>query len=255
VERRQTAGDVHVLIAPGLERRGVLAAFTERGGGVSGPPFRSLNLGFRTGDDPARVRRNRRRAAEALNVPHLTVARQVHGVRAIRIGPGRAGRGFLDQSGALPPADVLVTRRDRVALATLVADCLPVVMASDELVVTVHAGWRGLAAGVLNRAAGLFPDRKGAAAAVGPAIGPCHYEVGAEVADAVAGGSPSGAVRASRRGRTFLDLPGTAARVLRDAGVGQVEVAEECTACEPDRFFSHRRDGRTGRQAAVAMRM
>ena len=255
MERRQTAGDVHVLVAPGLERRGVLAAFTERGGGVSEPPFRSLNLGFRTGDDPSRVRRNRRRAAEALKVPHLTSARQMHGVRAVRIGTARAGRGFLDPDDALPPADVLVTRGERVALTTLVADCLPVVMASDELVVTVHAGWRGLAAGVLNRAARLFPDTGRVAVAVGPAIGPCHYEVGAEVAEAVADGSPSGAVRVRRLGRTFLDLPGTAAKVVQDAGVGQVEVAEVCTACEPDRFFSHRRDGRTGRQAAVAMRM
>jgi polyphenol oxidase len=242
-------------VAPGLERRGVLAAFTERTGGVSEPPFRSLNLGFRTGDDPSRVRRNRRRAARALAVPHLTVARQVHGVRAVRVGPVRAGRGFLDPNDTLPAADVLATRRDRVVLATLVADCLPVVMASDQLVVTVHAGWRGLAAGVLDRAARLFPDPGRVAAAVGPAIGPCHYEVGAEVAEAVATGSSSGAVRVRRQGKIFLDLPGTALRVMKGAGIGHVEVAEDCTACQPDRFFSHRRDGRTGRQGAVAMRM
>ena len=255
MERRQTAEEVHVLVAPNLESRGVLAAFTERGGGVSEPPFDSLNLGFRTGDAPARVRRNRQRVAGALGVPHLTVARQVHGTKAIRVGPGRAGRGFLDPDRSLAPADVLLTGRVRVALTTLVADCLPVVLASNELVVAVHAGWRGLAAGVLSRAAELFTDPGSVAVAVGPAIGPCHYEVGEEVAEAVAGGSASGAIRERRRGRTFLDLPGTAAMVIRDAGVLDVDVAEECTACQPDRFFSYRRDGRTGRQAGVAMRM
>jgi YfiH family protein len=246
---------VHALLAPGLEDRGVLAAFTERTGGVSDDPFRSLNLGYRTGDDTGNVRRNRKRAAAALGVPPWASARQVHGVRAVRVGGRRAGAGFLDPTTALPPADVLVTTRRGVPLGVLTADCLPIVLASEELLVTVHAGWRGLAGGILERTIRLFARPGAVAVAVGPAIGPCHYEVGEEVAGAVAAGSISGAVRLRRRGRMFLDLPATAVEVLRVAGVRDVELAETCTACQTDRFFSHRRDGATGRQAAVAMRM
>jgi YfiH family protein len=246
---------MHVLVAPGLERRGVLAAFTERTGGVSPDPFRSLNLGFRSGDLVARVRRNRKRVASALRVPPFASARSIHGVRAVRVGPRRAGAGFDDPSTILPPADVLLTGGRGIPLAVLTADCLPVVLASDELLVVVHAGWRGLAGGILDRAAGLFPESRSAAAAVGPAIGPCHYEVGADVAEAVAGGSPAGAVRRRREGRVFLDLPATATAILRAAGVPEVEVAGVCTACRGDRFFSHRRDGVTGRQAVIAMRV
>jgi copper oxidase (laccase) domain-containing protein len=90
---------------------------------------------------------------------------------------------------------------------------------------------------------------------VGPAIGPCHYEVREDVALAVAAGSPAGAVTERREGRLFLDLPGTAARVLRNGGVRTIDRAETCTACEPERFYSHRRDGVSGRQALIAMRL
>lgn len=244
-----------LLVAPGLEGRGVLAVFTERAGGVSSAPFQSLNLGFRTGDQPARVRRNRKRVTSSLRIPAFASARQVHGVRAARVGPRRAGAGFEDPSTALPPADILVTRGRGIALAILTADCVPVVVASDDLVVVVHAGWRGLAGGILDRAVELFPEPRAAAAAVGPAIGPCHYEVGDEVARAVAAGSPAGAVRRKNKDALFLDLPATAAGVLRARGIRSVDLAETCTACRGDRFFSHRRDGVTGRQGAIAMRM
>ena len=116
----------------------------------------------------------------------------------------------------------------------------------------VHAGWRGLAAGIVDRV--LDRVRGGTpVAAVGPAIGPCHYEVGEDVAEAVADGSPAGAVVERRRGRIFLDLPATVEAVLRRGGVADVDLAGECTACHPERFFSHRRDGVTGRQAVVAL--
>jgi polyphenol oxidase len=255
VQRRRSAGDVHILVAPALERRGVLVAFTERSGGVSPDPFRSLNLGYRTGDVGSRVHTNRRRVTSALRIPPFASARQVHGTRVVRIGPRRAGAGFEGSTAAPPAADALVTRGRGIPLAVLTADCLPVVLASEDAVVVVHAGWRGLAGGILDRAIALFPQPGVVAGAVGPAIGPCHYEVGHDVAGAVDAGSPAGAVRRRRDGRVFLDLPGTAAIVLRSGGVRDVDVAEECTACREDRFFSHRRDGVTGRQAAIAMRM
>jgi copper oxidase (laccase) domain-containing protein len=98
-----------------------------------------------------------------------------------------------------------------------------------------------------------FDRAEGVLAAIGPAIGPCHYEVGDDVAEAVKHGSDAEAVTEGRDGSLFLDLPGTVARVLRAAGVSDIETADECTACETERFFSHRRDGQTGRQAMLAV--
>jgi YfiH family protein len=256
VDRQRPTDEVYVLASPALERRGVLAAFTERSGGTSAVPYNSLNLGFRTGDDQDRVRANRERAAAALEIPPVTTARQVHGVNVFRVGPRRAGRGFDEPVEGLPAADVLVTRGSRIPLGVLVADCLPVILATDDLLVVVHAGWRGLAAGIIDRAVALFPEPAELTAALGPAIGPCHYEVGQDVAEAVAAGSGGGGARRRRRkGRVFLDLPGTAEATLRARGVRDIDRAEVCTACREDRFYSHRRDGTTGRQAAIAMRL
>jgi YfiH family protein len=139
----------------------------------------------------------------------------------------------------------------------MVADCLPVALASppEGRLVAVHAGWRGLAAGILERAVSEFDVPAAILAAIGPAIGPCHYEVGEEVAMAVAARSAAGVVTERRDGRLFLDLARTAMRLLRASGVPRVERADTCTACETRRFYSHRREGDTGRQALVAMRM
>ncbi|MGH2724435.1 MAG: polyphenol oxidase family protein [Actinomycetota bacterium] len=245
--------DRYVLASPALERRGVLVAFTERTGGTSLPPHRSLNLGFHTGDDPSRVRQNRELVAADLGTGPFATARQVHGARSAGVGRAHAGAGFSDPGTAIAGADVLVVTRRGIPVAVLVADCVPLLLAGSRgTVVAVHAGWRGLAAGVLDRALAAAGD--GLTAAIGPAVGPCHYEVGEEVVAAVDAGT-GGRARASRRGRPSLDLPGTVAAVLRDAGVRRVDRAGVCTACEEGRFFSHRRDGRTGRQAMVAMRL
>ena len=246
--------DIDVLTAPGLERRGVLAAFTQRAGGESPPPFDSLNLGFRTGDDRDRVRRNRGRAVSGLGIGPFAVARQVHGAAVARVPVEAAGAGFHDPAAALGPADILVTSARGLPLAVLVADCLPIVLVSDHLLAAVHAGWRGLAAGIVARAAAEFEDRSVVSAAIGPAIGPCHYEVGDEVVTAVDRGSGGGAVVERRDGSTALNLRATAVRALVAAGIRDVKVIELCTACEPGRFYSHRRDGTTGRHAMVAMR-
>jgi YfiH family protein len=230
-------------------------AFTERTGGASPAPFDSLNLGYRTGDRSERVNRNRRLAVTALGMPPFTVGEQVHGARIARVGERRAGAGFDRVAGAIPSTDALSVTRTRLPVAILVADCVPLVLAAPGLLVAVHAGWRGLASGIVDRAVGLFAHGPRPAAAVGPAIGPCHYEVGSDVALSVTAGSPAGARVERRGGRTFLDLPGTVAGILRAAGIRSADRAEVCTACQDDRFFSHRRDGRTGRQAAIAMRL
>jgi YfiH family protein len=192
-----------------------------------------------------------------VDVPPFATARQVHGAALVRVGESRAGAGFEDGRTALQGADGLAVTRDRLPVAILVADCLPIALASptEGRLVALHVGWRGLAARILHRGVELFDDPAEAIAAFGPAIGPCHYEVGEEVALAVAAGSGAGVVTERRDGRLFLDLAATAERALRAEGVGRVERAGVCTACEPARFFSHRRDGVTGRQALIAMRL
>jgi purine-nucleoside/S-methyl-5'-thioadenosine phosphorylase / adenosine deaminase len=119
----------------------------------------------------------------------------------------------------------------------------------------VHAGWRGVAAGVIRAAVAAFSQPSGVLAAVGPAIGPDHYPVGKDVAAAVGAASTRGAVAEGNGDRALLDLPGTIHRLLVEAGVTRVESAALCTACHSDRFFSHRRDSSTGRQALIGARL
>jgi len=256
-ERRSLGRRGSALVSVTLERAGFLAAFTERTGGASAKPFDSLNVSFAVGDDPSAVSTNRERVVEGLGIPAFATAEQVHGARAVRVGAARGGAGFADAGSRIPGADALFTSRANLPLAVLVADCLPVAMASPRagILAVVHAGWRGLAAGALGAAAAVFGDPADVVAAVGPAIGPCHYEVGEDVAVAVGKALGAGAVTERRRGRLFLDLPGTARGALRALGIRNVDVAGICTACERGRFFSHRRDGpRTGRQALVGAR-
>jgi YfiH family protein len=247
---RRTAHGIRFLISPGLESAGVLAAWTERSGGRSTAPFASLNLSASIGDHPARVGENRDLVRRAISVPPWAQPRQVHGADVVVITPERSGAGF-----AGPPvaeADALVTTSSRVSVAVLTADCLPIVLAAPGRLAVVHAGWRGLAAGVLAAALQAFPQ--GATrAAIGPAVGPCHYRVGEEVVEALGAVGPDGPVVDRRSNGPFVDLAATAEAALRGAGVAHIDRAGECTACEEERFFSHRRDGSTGRQGLVAM--
>jgi len=244
-------------VSTSLERLGFLAAFTERTGGVSPKPWDSMNLAFFTGDDPANVRANRARGIEALGVPPFAVVEHVHGTKVVRVGPKRGGAGFATEETCIRGADGAFTSSVGVALSVLGGDCLNVVMASprQRAVAVIHAGWRGLAAGMMEAAIAPFDAPSDVRVAIGPAIGPCHYEVGHGVALAVAAASEAGAVTDRRDGRLFLDLAGTATAHLRALGVTKIEATGLCTACERRRFFSHRRDGfPSGRQGAVAMR-
>jgi YfiH family protein len=252
-ERRTTPDGIAWLISNPLRGRGVIAAFTERTGGESAAPFGSLNLGFKEGDLPDAVRRNRELVVEALGCPPFATAQQVHGSLVGDVGPAQAGQGFHDLEG-LEGCDALVTSEREVPLAILTADCVPIAMTDGRRVAAVHAGWKGLRARVLAVALTHFPDPSEVTAAIGPAIGPCHYEVGEEVVRQVAHGVRGEAVAERRDGSWFLDLAATAAGVLRARGVEDVHGTGLCTACEAGRFFSYRRDGRTGRQAMVAMR-
>ncbi len=240
-----------------LERLGILAAFLERGGGSSAGPYASLNGSFGVGDDPGSVAANRTKVATAFGVPAFPVPGFVHGTKIMSAGPGRRAEGYGARPGAFATADGLHTRSLRMPLGAFSADCVIAVMASpaEGRIALVHAGWRGLAAAVIQRGVALFADRREVRVAVGPAIGPCHYEVGPDVTLAVAAGSEAGAVTVRRDGRLFLDLVGTTRAVLRASGVRRVWDTGLCTACEPRRFFSYRRDGVTGRHMALAMRL
>jgi len=251
---RRVLGGLPVLVATGCESDGFLVAFTERHPGRSRPPFDTLNLSFATGDEPDRVAGNRETVCGALGVESFAVGQQVHGADVAEVDSTAIGAGFRHPDGAFPATDALATGRRGVALAVLVADCVPVAMAAPRTgrVAVVHAGWRGIAAGVVQRALNGFAGATDLRAAIGPAIGPDHYEVGADVIDALEAAGPVRVAGRTAGGRRLVDLSSTVEAILREGGVRRIERAKECTACLPDRLFSHRRDGPTGRQAVVA---
>ncbi len=231
-----TRGGIAMEADEGARRAGVLVAFTGRGGGVSEPPFDTLNLALTVGDRDSAVLENRRRVAEALGFETwaLALAIQVHGTDVIRVRRG--------QGGLLGTCDGLVTQSRRPVLGLLTADCAPVVLLGRRLAVA-HAGWRGLAAGMVAKAVDAAGPVR--AAWVGPSIRRCCYEVGPEVVDAfTAAGLPVA-------DPTHVDISEAAAAAVRAAGVDAVAVSAVCTGCDP-RWFSHRRDGTTGRNGAFA---
>jgi len=225
---------------------GAHAAFTTRLGGVSEPPFDSLNLGVLTDDEEDAVRENRRRLAAALGIEMASVpiALQVHGAEIVRHTAPQSPSPFAEPGSPLPEADGHVVVAPGLTPLVFVADCLPVALLGPRGLALLHCGWRPLAAGIVAKGAAMVGATE---AAIGPGIGPCCYEVGEEVLEAF-----SGLGEGIAEGR-MLDLPEVARRLLADAGVRKVESAGLCTHCEADLFFSHRRDGgRTGRQAGLA---
>ncbi len=233
---------------------GARAVFSTRLGGVSDTPFDSLNLGILTDDDRESVEENRRRLASALGhePEQIVFALQVHGTRLIDHsaatpefrGSFRTVGDRKEPRNGIAEADGHLVREPGLAPLVFVADCLPVALYGTGGLVLVHAGWRGLAGGIVGAAAGAVGAT---CAAIGPGIGPCCYEVGEEVLDAFAGLGEG--VAAGR----MLDLPEVARRLLAAAEVERVESARLCTSCERELFFSHRRDhARTGRQAGIA---
>jgi polyphenol oxidase len=224
----------------------IRALSTLRTGGVSGGEFASLNLGDHVGDKPADVAENRRRLREHCELPgDPRWLRQVHGVAVAD----------LDDSPALMTADAALTRRAGVVCAILTADCLPVLFADDTggCVAAAHAGWRGLLDGVLEAtvAAMATPPAR-LLGWLGPAIGPQRFEVGDEVRAAFVARDPAAAAAFVPHGaRHLADLAALARQRLAAAGVMRVFGGGECTHSQPQRFFSHRRDGRGGRQATL----
>lgn len=223
---------------------------TTRAGGAGVAPHDTLNLGLRAGDRPETVAENRRRVRAAVPAEPLWL-RQVHGHEVVDADAGPPHE---------PAADASVTARPGRVLAIMVADCLPVVIADQDGTVlgAAHAGWRGLAGGVLENTLGAMqakaPGARGWRAWIGPGIGPAAFEVGADVLQAFAADGPEAAALFAPRpglpGKWLADLPGLALLRLRRAGVQ----AQSCGLCtvQDSRFFSYRRDRETGRMALLA---
>jgi polyphenol oxidase len=244
---------------------GVRAAFTLRAGGVSDPPFDTLNLGLHTGDAREAVLENRRRVREALQLPaEPRWLNQVHGAEVLRLGAGEVE--------AQPPrADAAVTLEPGRICAIQVADCIPVLLAARDgsAVGAAHGGWRGLAGGVLEaivRALGaLRVEPSQMIAWLGPGIGRSHFEVGDEVhaafdppaapvdpaALAPADPGARSAFTRNARGRWQCDLAALARGRLEALGIREIHGGHLCTYADATRFFSYRRDGRCGRMAAL----
>ncbi|KLJ00123.1 peptidoglycan editing factor PgeF [Luteimonas sp. FCS-9] len=240
---------------------GVRAGTTLRhGAGASSPPFDSFNLGnHRTsaGDDPAVVAGNRDALARLLALPSPPHwLRQVHGTTVLRFDAPAAGAAAID---AEPEADAAVTAVPGVVLAILTADCLPVVFAADDggEIAAAHAGWRGLAAGVLEATvAAMRTSSSRLRVWLGPAAGPASYEIGAEVREAFTATDPGAdaAFVATRADHWRVDLYALARRRLEAVGIRSdaIHGGDRDTIAESDAFFSHRRDGRSGRIATLA---
>jgi hypothetical protein len=226
-----------------------------RVGGVSAAAYASLNLGSHVGDAAPAVTENRRRLIHAAALPAEPCwLAQVHGIRVADLDAARGAE--------ISQADACFTRTPGKVCAVLTADCLPILLASDvgDVVAAVHAGWRGLAAGVIEASVAAITAARGGSggllAWLGPGIGARHFEVGPEVRLAMLEGDP-GAAEAftpNDRGRLLADLEMLARRRLAALGVGRVYGGGECTFAQKQRYFSHRRDGTTGRQATLIWR-
>lgn len=230
----------------------VRTAFSLRSGGASEPPWDTLNLGVHVGDDPSAVLENRRRLANALRLPSEPVwLDQVHGKDVIEVDERSR-----PAAGIRPRADAIVTRTPGIVLAIQVADCLPVLFSSRDgrVLGAAHAGWRGLAAGVLEATVtAMATPPSDLVAWLGPSIGPAHFEVGDEVREAFLASQPgaASAFKPNPKGRWQCDLPALARQRLAALGLMRVDGGEWCTSADPVRFFSHRRDQKTGRMAAL----
>lgn len=226
---------------------GATAAFTTRLGGVSQGDFASLNLGVLTEDAEDAVRENRRRLTSALDRDPggVLLGFQEHATEVARREVSPSPNGWLE--ALVPkPADGQATANPALTPLVQVADCLPVALAGERGAAMLHCGWRGLAGGIVAKG---VAEVGASAAAVGPGIGPCCFEVGPEVLERFA--DLGDGIAAGR----MLDLREVARRLLADAGVEDVDVCELCTSCEEELFFSHRRDrGGTGRQAGLVWR-
>lgn len=261
-------GDLVYLTVPSFAATGLVAhAFTTRQGGISRKPYYSLNLGLHVGDEPRHVVANRERICKELGagIDCLVAGQQVHGNRVVTVTAAHGGRGATSLHDALPGVDALVTSEPGILLSSYYADCVPLLFLDPvrRVVALAHAGWKGTVLGIgvqtVRHMVGEYGCRaENILAAVGPAIGPCCYEVDATVMEAVEKCWPGGPVpaRPGQPGHWWLDLPAVNRRLLLGEGVGEgnITMADCCTACRDDLFYSYRKqNGYTGRMASLIM--
>lgn len=233
--------------------KNVHALFTTRNGGISQPPYASLNLGDHVGDNPAAVAHNRILLRQMLpDEPRWL--KQVHGTAVIGADNGSI------PAECTPECDAIISQQAHTVCVVMTADCLPVLLCDEagSIVAAVHAGWRGLATGVIENTVRAMTAKTGGArlmAWTGPAIGPAHFEVGSEVRAAFLQHDNQSALAFTpspdQPHHWMADLFLLARQRLIAAGVRQVYGNNECTFSNPLRFFSYRRDGTTGRMAAL----
>ncbi len=232
---------------------GAGALMTTRRGGTSAAPFDGLNLKHGIGDDEAAVAHNQARFAQALGGARPVWLRQVHGARVVRLTAA-------DLEAPPHEADASLTTERGIACTVQVADCLPVLFAAPGGVAAAHAGWRGLAGGVMEATVAALRDATGDAevhAWLGACIGPAHFEVGEDVLQAFgadARQADPARFRPAAPGKWLADLPGLARDRLRGCGVAAPAGGTWCTVADASRFFSFRRDRVTGRMAAAVWR-
>jgi len=250
--------DQSVLIPDWPAPASVRAVSTTRLGGFSAGAFASLNLGLHVGDDSQAVNANRERLHGVANLPGAPVwLDQCHGTRVLDLDaelhktPGHEATGR--------EADAALARTPGLVCAVLTADCLPVLLtdAQGRRVAAVHAGWRGLAAGIIEAAVLALGDPSGGVLAwLGPCIGRNAFEIGPEVRDALLATDPGAGdcFEPGRGDRWHADLQALARRRLGALGVSSISASGLCTYSDPQRFFSHRRDGPCGRMATLIWR-
>jgi YfiH family protein len=239
-----------------------------RTGGFSEFPYHSLNLGLHVGDDPDNVMKNRRRLAEALEIPldQFTLARQIHSGNVRIISDELRGSGSTDHENAVEDTDAMVTDTPEICLIVLVADCVPMLFFDPSMraVGVAHAGWRGTLQSAASNTVTAMKEAFGSSPAnikvgIGPSIGPCCYRVGPEVISMVESmlhGKSEYILNESKDGKGYLDLWKANLEGLLRAGIERenIEIAMRCTCHEPDLFFSYRRQkADTGRFAAGIM--
>lgn len=257
-------GEIVVHKAWNIEQTGLVThCFTTRRGGVSAPPRDSLDMALHVGDDPELVLENRRRLCSSLGLDPsaATCAEQVHGKAVTVVKAEDSGRGAARFEDSIPGADALITNVSGPVLSLFFADCVPVFIVDPvrRAIGLAHAGWKGTALSIafetvraMQREFGTNPAE--CLAAVGPSIGRCCYDVSTDVAEAVFSAAEDDRVvaRAGQK-KIRLDLKLANWFILRKSGIPEANIAvsELCTACEADDFFSYRRDGSTGRMAAL----
>lgn len=249
-----------------MKRAKIVARFTDRLGGTSEAPYTSCNLGLHVGDDPERVIENRERVAAQFGVPldAWVAGEQVHGDTVTVVTEEMRGRGAREQADLLPATDALITNVPGIALTTYAADCVPLLFADEEgqVVGVAHAGWKGTVAKIAAKTVRKMAETYGTNPAsvivrIGPAIGPCCYEVDERVAGEVRAAFPNDhaeLLTPNKNGRWQLDLWQANVKALQEAGVPLANIRREdrCTSCQVTELFSHRKEqGRTGRHAGI----